>query len=109
MESRKCIMPFAEATFATWRVTHLLAREDGPGDVIAHLHSRLQNTAFGKLLDCFDCLSLWVAALISILSFRAPRQRVVAWLALSGAACLLERMLHEPVIIQPLPEIAEEL
>ena len=47
---------------ATWRVTHLLAFEDGPGDVVATLRQRLGNGFFGKLMDCFYCMSLWVAA-----------------------------------------------
>jgi hypothetical protein len=44
-------------------------------------------------MDCFYCLSIWVACPFAFAI--APRRREVAvWcLALSGAACLLERVL----------------
>jgi hypothetical protein len=97
-------MRVALAVLATWRVTHLLAREDGPGDVIVRMRSRLGDSTLGELMDCFDCLSLWVAAPASLLVARTAPDRALTWLALSGAACLLERASREPVIIQPLPE-----
>ena len=53
------------AILATWRLTHLLAREDGPADLIARARAALGDGAWGKMVDCFHCLSLWVAAPIS--------------------------------------------
>lgn len=95
---------FVLAILATWRITHLLAREDGPGDVVVRLRERLGSSAFGTLMDCFYCLSLWVAAPLALLVARTPVDLLLAWPALSGAACLLERLRPEPVVIQPLPE-----
>jgi hypothetical protein len=82
----------ALAMLATWRVTHLLAKEDGPGDLLVHLRRRLGEGRLGKLMDCFYCLSLWVAAPLAFWAGRGPVGILVAWLALSGAACLLERL-----------------
>jgi hypothetical protein len=88
---------FVVAVLATWRVTHLLAKEDGPADLVVRFRARLGNGLFGTLLDCFYCLSLWVAAPFSFfvcadfLTGGGPLQLVVTWLALSGGACLLER------------------
>lgn len=96
------------AVLATWRITHLLVREDGPGDLMVHLRARLGGGVFGRLLDCFYCLSLWVAAPLALLVVRTPVDLFLTWLALSGAACLLERFGQEPVVIQPLPEIPGE-
>jgi hypothetical protein len=95
---------FALGVLATWRVTHLLAKEDGPADSLARLRARLGNRYAGELMDCFECLSIWVAAPVSLLVCRKSVNRLLAWLALSGAACLLERAVHEPVIIQRMPE-----
>jgi hypothetical protein len=76
---------------ATWRVTHLLQAEDGPGEVLVRLRRAVGNGLLGKLLDCFYCLSLWVAApFAGILGATWP-ERGVLWLALSGGAILLER------------------
>lgn len=91
---------FALGALATWRVTHLLAKEDGPADLIASLRARLGEGLLGKLMDCFACLSLWVAAPAALYVSRKPLEGLFTWLALSGAACLLERLGQEPVVIQ---------
>jgi hypothetical protein len=82
---------FALASLATWRVTHLLAEEDGPWDVVVRVRARLGPGQLGALLDCFYCLSIWVAAPATLAVARRPREAPLTWLALSGAACLLER------------------
>jgi hypothetical protein len=52
-------------------------------------------------MDCFQCLSLWVAAPLAFVLGQAPVDLVLSWLALSGAACLLERLGQQPLVIQP--------
>jgi hypothetical protein len=91
---------FAVGALATWRVTHLLASEDGPGDAVVRLRTRLGASRAGGLMDCFQCLSVWVAAPLSLLVARDSRDALPTWLALSGAACLLERVGAEPVIVE---------
>jgi len=98
---------FVLVVLATWRVTHLLAREDGPADIIVRFRAVLGQSIVGKLMDCFNCLSLWVAALAALFVSRRPVEWLFCWLALSGGACLLERMGHEPVVIQPMSQPAE--
>ncbi len=80
------------AALATWRVTHLIAIEDGPADVVVRLRTRLGDGQVGRMLDCFQCLSVWVAAPMALTVARGPADWLLAWLGLSGAACLLERM-----------------
>lgn len=84
-------MAFVLAVLATWRVTHLLAHEDGPADLIFRLRRRLGESVLGSLMDCFDCLSLWVAAPAAWLVSDAFLVWLPAWLALSGGACLLQQ------------------
>lgn len=98
---------FVLAVLATWRVTHLLASEDGPADIIVRLRALLGQSIVGKLMDCFNCLSLWVAALAALYVSRRPLEWLFCWLALSGGACLLERLGQEPVVIQPISQPAE--
>ena len=100
---------FVLAVLATWRVTHLLAREDGPADLIARLRNRLGDGFWGRLMDCFYCLSLWVAAPAALAVSREPLGFVLAWLGLSGAACLLERIGQEPVFFHPRDQPEETL
>jgi hypothetical protein len=96
---------FALAALATWRVTHLVTREDGPADAVVRVRARAGHGLLGQLMDCFYCLSMWVAAPLAMRLTRRPGDRLVAWLALSGAACLLERMRPEPLAIHDDPTI----
>jgi hypothetical protein len=103
---------FVLAVLATWRVTHLLANEDGPADLIVRFRSRLGQGLVGQLMDCFNCLSLWIAAPAAVFVARNPLEWLLIWLALSGAACLLQRFgrepaAQEPVGIEPISEPTE--
>jgi len=99
---------FILAVLATWRVTHLLVSEDGPWEILARLRRRLGNSTLGRLMDCFGCASMWVAAAFSYLVFRRLPDLLVGWLALSGAAFLLERMHPEPLVIERIAETEKE-
>lgn len=98
---------FVLAILATWRVSHLLANEDGPADLIVRFRARLGQGLAGRLVDCFNCLSLWIAAPAAVFVTRRPIPWLFSWLALSGGACLLDRLGEKPVIIQPTSEPAE--
>lgn len=85
---------FMLATLAVWRISYLLALEDGPFDLIVHLRIRLGE--IGRVLDCFYCMSLWVAAPMALFVSPNGRNWWCIWLALSGAAGLLHRMGERP-------------
>lgn len=91
MSDRRFALRFAVGSLVTWRLTHLLAEEDGPGDLVLDLRRLAGDGDLGKLMDCFYCLSVWVAAPVSLVVAGRKREAPVTWLALSGAACLLER------------------
>jgi hypothetical protein len=83
---------FALASLAVFRITHLLAAEDGPWDALLGLRRVLGASVVGRLMDCFNCLSLWVAVPFALLIGDGWRERGLLWPALSGAAILLERL-----------------
>jgi hypothetical protein len=74
-----------------WRITHLLQAEDGPWDVVVHLRRRAGTGFWGQLLDCFYCLSVWIAAPFAVFLGETLSQRLLLWPALSAGAILLER------------------
>jgi hypothetical protein len=80
------------SVLSVWRITHLLASEDGPANLLVRLRTILGQSFWGTLMDCFYCLSLWVAAPAALALTRVPREWPLVWLSLSGAACLLERL-----------------
>jgi hypothetical protein len=86
---------FTVAILAAWRVTHLLASEDGPADLIVRFRAALGESWAGQLLDCFFCLSLWIAAPAALFVTRNSLEWVFCWLAISGGACLAERAFVE--------------
>lgn len=83
---------FGVAALATWRVTNLLVREDGPAEAVARLRESLGPSQLGAMMDCFKCCSIWVAIPFALFAARGTRDRVVTALALSGCACLLDTL-----------------
>jgi Protein of unknown function (DUF1360) len=82
---------FAIAVLATWRVVHLVAREDGPFDVIVRLRARAGVGAIGRLMDCPYCLSVWIAVPFAFSLTQRPLAWCATWLAVSGGASLIEQ------------------
>jgi hypothetical protein len=74
-----------------WRITHLLQAEDGPWDLGVRLRRAAGGGFWGRLLDCFYCLSLWIAAPFTLWLGAGTAERLLLWPALSAAAILLER------------------
>ena len=82
---------FILGILSVWRVTHLLNAEDGPWDLLARLRRLAGIGLSGQLLDCFYCLSLWVAVPFALLLGLQWIERLLLWLSLSAGAILLER------------------
>ncbi len=80
------------SVLCVWRITHLLHAEDGPWDLLARLRRFAGTGVAGKMMDCFYCLSLWVALPIAIMVPKTRLERLLWWPALSAGAILLERM-----------------
>ena len=83
---------FFISALAVWRLTHLLAKEDGPFDFIFLLRKKISHPVLAKLVDCFYCLSIWVALPFGIWLGPTWVLKIIYWFALSGAACLLEQL-----------------
>ena len=85
------IFYFVLSILAVWRITHLFGKEDGPFDIIFLIRKKAGAGFFGSLLDCFYCLSVWIALPFGIWLGTTWWLKILIWLALSGAACLLEQ------------------
>lgn len=75
-----------------WRVAHLFYAEDGPGDVFIKLRVWAGTGVWGTVLDCFYCLSLWIAAPLTLVLGEGWEERALLIPALSAGAILLERV-----------------
>lgn len=79
---------------AVWRITHLLSNEDGPFDVVYKFRKLVGQGFFGNLLDCFYCLSIWIALPFAFWKGSAAEVILLQWMALSGFACVLEKSIR---------------
>lgn len=84
-------MQYVVYSIAVWRLTHLLVAEDGPWDVVFYLRKKLGNSVAGKAMDCFYCLSMWMAIPFAFVISSQLIMGFVCWISLSGGACLLEQ------------------
>jgi len=94
-------------TLCVWRITHLLAAEDGPWDLSVRLRRLAGNGFWGKLLDCSYCLSVWVAAPFALLVGEGWRERLLLWPALSAGAILVERAASGRHTAPPAPYVED--
>ena len=79
-------------TLVVWRLTHLLYGEDGPWNLLTRFRRLAGQDFWGDLMDCFYCLSLWIALPFALLLGESWKERLLLWPALSGAAILLQRL-----------------
>lgn len=87
---------FFIGSLAVWRVTHLLSKEDGPFEIIFWIRKKAGAGFFGNLLDCFYCLSIWIAIPFAIWIGTGFKQSVFLWLGFSGLACVIEKFADRP-------------
>lgn len=97
----------AVGILGVWRLTHLLNAEDGPWNAVAHLRRRFSTGFWATLLDCFYCLSLWVAAPFAVVLGDGVKMKLLLWPALSAGAILLERSTTREAVA-PAPYWKEE-
>jgi hypothetical protein len=84
-------MRFVLCALAIWRLTHIIVAEDGPWDVVVRVRARLGDSVAGRAMDCFYCLSLWIAIPFTFAVAAHLLSWIISWLSLSAAASLLEQ------------------
>jgi len=100
---------FVITSLAVWRITHLLGKEDGPFDLIYLIRKKAGAGFFGSLLDCFYCLSIWIALPLGLWFGKGWVEKILFWMALSGAACLLEQATASKKIVKDeIPDFKED-
>lgn len=82
----------ALGALAVWRITHLLNAEDGPREIFVRLRRLAGDGFWGDLLDCFYCLSLWIAVPFACGLGDGWKERLLLWPALSASSIVIERL-----------------
>jgi hypothetical protein len=91
-----------------WRITHLLHAEDGPWNLLAWARHALGRGGLAGVLDCFYCLSLWVALPAAWILGSDLEHRLLLWPALSAGAILIERVTYRHEV-PPAPFVEGEI
>jgi len=92
---------FTLSALAVYRVSYLVARDDGPWNLFRRLRSAAKRTGAGRLVTCVNCLSVWVSLPLAWFVGSSWVERILAWWALSGAAVLLDRATRDTFEIEP--------
>jgi uncharacterized protein DUF1360 len=79
----------------TWRLTHLISSEDGPFELIIKFRKLLGNSFFGKLIDCFYCLSIWLGILAALYEGANYKEVIILTLYYSGASIIIEKLTNK--------------
>ena len=81
------------AIFATYRIAHMLATEEGAFSLFANIRERFdprQETWVGRGLNCALCIGFWTAFVIALLiPFTTWQGFLLHWLGIAGAQAAL--------------------
>ena len=87
---------FLIAALATWRVSFLLAREEGPRKIFASLREKSKASFSGKLLECVKCTGMWVSIPLAFFVNGSWLELLVIWLALAGVTAVIDEFTRPP-------------
>lgn len=87
------MISFAMSVLAVYRVSYMIAVEDGPFDLYVMLRARFnQATWIGRGLVCPLCISFWLSAIPAIFM---PVPFVLNWLAIAGTCLIIHKRLQQ--------------
>lgn len=75
-----------------YRTAHLLNAEDGPWDIMVKIRRAAGHSMVGKMMDCFDCASVWCALPFAIILGDSLKGRALLVPALSAGAMVLHKV-----------------
>jgi len=70
-------------------------------DLIFKLRKALGKSFAGKLMDCFNCLSLWVSVPFALVIGGSWLEWILLWISFSGGAILLNHVTGDPGHVPP--------
>jgi hypothetical protein len=97
---------FVLSALAVWRVTALIAYESGPFRIVDRLRGRMVALGLERLVGCFHCLAVWVAAGVVLVVYDLTWWSLLLWPAVSGAVSIVERWLGGTM---PLGEMGDDV
>lgn len=92
-------MEWVALVLAAYRVSYMIAYEEGPGGIIAAVQGRidpLQKTWLGRGIRCVFCISFWITLLGAalLLEYSTWQTFVLSWLSAAAGVMLLHRWMR---------------
>jgi hypothetical protein len=84
------LLTFSLVTLAVYRISYMIALEEGPFGMIASIRERIdpnQTSWLGRGVRCVACVSFWLS-LIAALMIQAT---ALEWLGIAGGVLLIHR------------------
>jgi len=81
------------AILAVYRVAHMIAKEDGPFDVLSWIRGKVdpeQKAWIGRGLNCVVCLSFWLSLVVFALG-----GSWLEWLAVAGGVMIFHKSVNK--------------
>ena len=93
------VIYFALSVAAVYRVSHMIANEDGPFDVFVFIREKAgQSNWIGRGANCVLCISFWLsiipafAMIHNVGFFRSTSETLILyWLAIAGAVLIVHK------------------
>ena len=85
------VVYFALSVLAVYRVSHMIANEDGPFDVFVFIREKAgQRNWIGRGLNCVLCISVWLSIIPAIAMTRSA-EFVLYWFAIAGGVLVIHK------------------
>ena len=76
-----------------WRLTSFICYDAGPFGLFSRARKILYQLRLGALVECFHCMSVWVAAAVVVTVYEPALSSLLLVVAVSGGTSLIERFL----------------
>lgn len=90
------------ASFTCYRLSELIAVDDGPGDILLTIRAKLggydldesgrPETSLGRAAICPYCVGIWIALGLATILFPVGPMILVWWLAIAGGQAFLQNV-----------------
>lgn len=89
-------LELALAIFAVYRLSHMIALEEGPMGLFAFIQEKTskQSNWFERGMNCVLCLSWWIAAVPSLFLAKSGVQFILYWFGIAGAVLVLHKWIN---------------
>lgn len=91
------LIEFTICVFAIYRVSYMIAQEEGPFGIFAFIQGKTakQSNWFERGMNCLMCISFWLSLLASLYLSQSVVQFFLYWFSIAGGVLVLHKWLNK--------------